>query len=94
MKRYKNTFFYIALMAGTGVWQLLDWYFGSEDPIWHLLFYIFIMPFLSFIYGLMEKELAWYLKLLIIAVAGAAVYLFMANGGLKFDFESLYIVLP
>ena len=94
MKKYGYTILYILLMAGTGVWQLLDWYYGTEDPIWHLLFYIFIMPFLSFIYGLMYKNVVWIIKLLIVIVLTASVYLFMANGGMSMDVENLYIAVP
>ena len=94
MKKYGYTIFYILLMIGTGVWQLMDWYYGTEDPIWHLLFYIFVMPFLSFIYGLMEKNVEWILKLLIVTVLTVSVYLFMANGGMSLDIEDLYIAVP
>ena len=94
MKKYGYTILYILLMTGTGVWQLFDWYYGTEDPIWHLLFYIFVMPFLSFIYGLMEKNASWILKLLIVTVMTVSVYLFMANGGMSLDIEDLYIAVP
>ena len=31
---------YVLLMLGTGVWQLADWYFGKEDPLWHPVFFV------------------------------------------------------
>ena len=52
------------------------------------------MPFLSFVYGAAEKNVKWYLKLLLTAVLSVSVYLFMANGGMSLDYESLYICIP
>lgn len=86
MERYGATAIYAALMLGTGVWQLLDWHFGAEDPIWHLLFYLLIMPFLSFGYGFFagDRYKPWILPLTA-GFLSAFVYAFMSNGGLSLD---------
>ena len=80
--KYGAVALYAALMLGTGVWQLLDWHFGAEDPIWLLFFYFLIMPFLSFGFGLFagEKRKPWILPLLS-GLLSAFVYVFMGNGG-------------
>lgn len=82
MERYGAFALYAALMLATGVWQLLDWHFGAEDPIWHLFFYLLIMPFLSFGFGLFagDKRKPWILPLLA-GLLSAFVYVFMGNGG-------------
>lgn len=86
VQRYGLIAAYAALMLGTGVWQLLDWRYGSEDPIWHLLFYIFIMPLLSGAFGIAlgGGRKAWLFPFLSGGLA-AFVYASMANGGLRFD---------
>ena len=56
---------YVLLMLGTGVWQLADWYFGKEDPLWHLVFYFVVMPVLSFLLGILagDERNAWRIPL-------------------------------
>jgi hypothetical protein len=85
-ERYGLIAAYAALMLGMGVWQLLDWRYGSEDPIWHIFFYLFIMPLLSGAFGLAlgGGRKAWLFPLSSGGLA-ASVYFFMANGGLRFD---------
>ena len=73
MSRYRYTLSYMALMLGRGVWQLLDWYHGTEDPIWHLFFYLLFMPAFSLAHGRIAPFMAAFLTVF--------VYLFMANGG-------------
>ena len=90
MRRYQPLALYALVMAGMGVWQLLDWYYGTEDPIWHLLFYIFLMPLCSLAYGITAgaHKRPW----LVPPVAGgtcALVYICMANGGFSVDSDAL-----
>ncbi len=37
----RNYILYFFSMLAVGAAQLLDWYFGSEDPIWHIFLYSF-----------------------------------------------------
>ena len=81
LKRHFSLVIYALLMFGCGVWQLLDWYYGTEDPIWHLLFYLLFMPALSLAYGFLASG-GWLAPF----TAGgltAFVYFFMANGGVS-----------
>ena len=48
--------FYLLSVIAVGAVQLLDWYFGSEDPIWHVFFYIIVIPVISFIFTLSVRE--------------------------------------
>ena len=90
IKRHFYLVVYAALMLGSGVWQLLDWHYGSEDPIWHLLFYIFFMPAFSLGYGVFSEK-GWFAPL-IAAFLVAFVYILMANGGFSIDhFSTLYL---
>ena len=94
-KKDKTTLIYILLMLAMGIWQLIDWYFGSEDPIWHILFYIFFMPFLSLYYGMAtgDRKDSWTIPLLSSCLS-ALIYVFMANGGISFDSSALQLALP
>ena len=87
--------YYVLLMLGTGVWQLADWYFGKEDPLWHLLFYFVVMPLLSFVLGVLagDGEKAWRLPFGT-ALLTALIYVFMANGGFSFDAGALQLCVP
>ena len=86
---------YVLLMLGTGVWQLADWYYGNEDPLWHLVFYFFAMPFLSFALGVLTGDdgKAWRIPF-VAATLSALIYLFMGNGGLKFGDGALQLCIP
>ena len=79
MLRHSSFVVYTALMLGCGIWQLIDWYCGSEDPIWHILFYIFFMPAFSLAYGFLSEN-SWLAPLIAVFLT-ASVYIFMANGG-------------
>ena len=94
-KKDRITFIYVLLMLGTGAWQLIDWYFGSEDPLWHLLFYIFFMPFLSLYYAVYagDRKKAWMIPLLSGGLS-ALVYVFMGNGGFSLDTGALMLAVP
>lgn len=86
---------YVLLMLGTGVWQLADWYYGNEDPLWHLVFYMFVMPFLSFALGVLagDDRKAWYIPVGA-AVLSALIYIFMGNGGFSVDAGALQLCVP
>ncbi len=74
---------YAAAMLLCGAVQLIDWYFGSEDPIWHLMFYLLFMPAFSLAYGVLGRG-GWCAPL-IAALLAAFVCLFLANGGVSAD---------
>jgi len=86
---------YVLLMLGTGAWQLADWYYGNEDPLWHLIFYFVVMPFLSFALGVFtgDGRNAWCVPLGA-AVLSALVYIFMGNGGFSIDTGAFQLCLP
>ena len=94
-KKDKTTLIYILLMLAMGIWQLIDWYFGSEDPIWHLLFYLFFMPFLSLYYGLAtgDRKNTWIIPLMSGSLS-ALIYIFIANGGFSVDSSALQLAAP
>ena len=86
---------YVLLMLGTGVWQLTDWYYGNEDPIWHLFFYFLMMPVLSFALGLLVgDDRRFFLIPFGAAVLSALIYIFMANGGFSIDTGALQLCVP
>ena len=86
---------YVLLMLGTGVWQLADWYYGNEDPIWHLFFYFLIMPFLSFALGVLigDDRRALFVPFGS-ALLSALIYIFFGNGGLSIDVGALQLCVP
>ena len=90
MKNTLGDILYAAAMLFCGAAQLIDWYFGSEDPIWHLFFYMLIMPVASFIYGVLPvyKVRRW-TRPLFAAFMASLVYLLMANGGPSFSILEL-----
>lgn len=94
--KYKFVFIYTFIIIGLGFWQLIDWYFISEDPIWHIMFYILIIPVISFLYGIcIGNEKNCFIMPFIAYIINLFVYIFMANGGFSFEKESLYLsVVP
>ena len=74
---------YFLSMLAVGAAQLLDWYFGSEDPIWHIFFYIVLIPIISLIFTLLikEKGIALYLFPFYSVLCTAIIYICMGNGG-------------
>lgn len=86
IRRHKYTVIYLLLMTAFGAVQLVDWYFGSEDPLWHIIFYLFFMPAASFIYAFLAgSEISYLLIPFAAGLMAALIYIFMANGGLAFD---------
>ncbi len=75
--------FYLLSVIAVGAVQLLDWYFGSEDPIWHVFFYIIVIPVISFIFTLSvrEKCLSLFIFPFYCVLCTAVVYVCMGNGG-------------
>lgn len=86
---------YILFLLAIGIWQLLDWYFGSEDPIWHLFFYLVLIPGASFFFGLIggEKKYPWIYPFVSMFLVDL-LYVFMANGGPSFDSGAFQIGIP
>ena len=90
INRYAYFIIYMLCMLACGVIQLLDWYYGSEDPIWHILFYIFFMPLFSLSYGFFAgSEKLFFLAPFTAAFLTAFVYIFMANGGFSISITEL-----
>lgn len=86
IRRHKYTVIYLLLMFVFGAVQLVDWYFGSEDPLWHIFFYLFFMPAASVFYAYLAGSERFCLLIPFIAgLTAALIYIFMANGGLAFD---------
>lgn len=82
INKYPSVCVYLLLMLGSGVWQLFDWYYGAEDPIWRFFFYLFFMPVFSFVFGVFagNGRKRWLIPFLAGFLA-AFVYIFMGNGG-------------
>lgn len=92
MNKNKYLYLYIIIMIIIGIIQIIDWYYGSEDPIWHLLFYIYIIPIISFGFGIMDSQL---LTPFISFVMTFLIYIIFGNGGLNFDLDGLKLcILP
>ena len=103
--KYKLNIIYLILMIFFWIWQVLDWWIirAWNDPIWHVLFYLVFMPFVSFIFWVIvwntHKWRAFPIYALIITLF---VFLFFANWGLRIgmNYESLlwygfiYIICP
>jgi hypothetical protein len=83
MNNKKRYIFYALTLFAMGIFQLVDWYFGSEDPIWHVFFYIILIPVASFLFtvGIKEKCLTLFLFPLYCVCCTAVVYVAMGNGG-------------
>lgn len=92
----KNTLvYYILVFILLGLWQILDWYFSSEDPIWHIMFYLFFMPAISFTYCVLQGyKYKFYIPVLTTFVCVTLVYIIFANGGLCFDTNCFTLTLP
>jgi len=86
IKEYSYCMIYVALLLVLGVVQLLDWYHGSEDPLWHIFFYIMVIPVISFCFGIYagDRKEAWIFPVFA-GILTALVYIFMANGGFSID---------
>ena len=92
--KYKFVFIYTFIIIGLGFWQLIDWYFISEDPIWHIMFYILIIPLISLLYGIfIGDEKRCFIMPFVAYVINLLVSIFMANGGYSFEIESLSLCL-
>lgn len=88
----KYTYAYLLIMILIGIIQIIDWYYGSEDPIWHLLFYLYIIPVISFMFGILEPKL---LIPFICFIMTFLIYIIFGNGGLHFDLGGLKIsIIP
>ena len=92
--KYQHAINYNLIIIGLGLWQLIDWHFGSEDPIWHIFFYIVVIPIISFIYGIrIGDKKNCFIMPFIAYLVNLIVYIFMANGGFSFEIESLTLCL-
>ena len=94
-KGYRFLLYYILILIGIGAWQLIDWYFGSEDPTWHLFFYVMVLPVVSFGFGLIagEKPSPWIYPFVSLFLT-ALMYITMGNGGFCSPEGSLQISFP
>ena len=80
----KKRYIVFALMSfALGLLQLADWYFGSEDPIWHIFFYIVVIPIASFAFtvSIPVRCRTLYFFPIYCALCTAVMYIFMGNGG-------------
>ena len=95
LKGNRFILYYVLFLLGMGIWQLLDWYFGTEDPIWHLFFYLLFIPAASFVFGLIagEKRYPWAYPFLSMFLVGL-LYIFMANGGFSIDSGAFQLAVP
>lgn len=90
--KYKFTILYILSVHLVGIWSIVDWNFGTEDPLWHLVFYIIIIPILSFIFGvIVTKEIKVWLIPFIVFISITIIWLVFENGGLALNIEGLHI---
>ena len=103
--KYKLNIIYLTLMILFWIWQVLDWWIirAWNDPIWHVLFYLVFMPFVSFIFWVIvwntHKWRTFPIYALIITLF---VFLFFANWGLRIGMNCesllwywfLYIICP
>ena len=88
MKKQKNKYIliYFIIMILIGLYDYIDWYFISVDPIWHIYIYIYIIPILSFLLGLIESNKKYYYIYPILSIlATSFIYIFMENGGFSID---------
>ncbi len=77
---------YIILMFIIGIIQLINWYLCFDDPLGNILFYIFIIPSISFVLGVLEGNIKRYYLIPLIPLALTFfMYVFMANGRFIID---------
>lgn len=104
-KKYKLNIIYLTLMILFWIWQVLDWRVirAWNDPIWHVLFYLVFMPFVSFIFWVIVWNThKWRIFPIYTLIITLFVFLFFANWGLRIGMncESLlwygfiYIICP
>ena len=104
-KKYKLNIIYLTLMILFWIWQVLDWRVirAWNDPIWHVLFYLVFMPFVSFIFWVIVWDThKWRIFPIYALIITLFVFLFFANWGLRIGMncESLlwygfiYIICP
>lgn len=101
--KYKLNIIYLILMILFWVWQVLDWHFWFNDPLWHVVFYLAFIPFVSFIFWIIFwKTNKWWMFPLYALIVTLFVFLFFANWWLKvsMNFNDLlwygfiYIICP
>ena len=103
--KYKLNIIYLTLMILFWIWQVLDWRVirAWNDPIWHVLFYLVFMPFVSFIFWVIVWDThKWRIFPIYALIITLFVFLFFANWGLRIGMncESLlwygfiYIICP
>ena len=82
--KYKLYIIYTIFMILLWIWQVLDWHFWFEDPIWHVVFYLAFMPFVSFIFWVVVwNTLKWRAFPVYALIITLFVFLFFANWGLR-----------
>ena len=78
--KYKLHIIYAWIILAFWIWQILDRYFWFEDPIWHLVFYICLIPLVTFIFGIViwDNSKRWLFPFYA-ALVEFIVYIFLAN---------------
>ena len=103
--KYKLNIIYLTLMILFWVWQVLDWRVirAWNDPIWHVLYYLAFMPFVSFIFWIIFWNTPkWWMFPLYALIVTIFVFIFFANWWLKLSmnlndllwFGFIYIICP
>ena len=78
--KYKLHIIYAWIILAFWIWQILDRYFWFEDPIWHLVFYICLIPLVTFIFGIViwDNSKRWLFPFYAVLVE-LVVYILLAN---------------
>ena len=103
--KYKLYIIYTIFMIFFWLWQVIDWWIirAWNDPIWHALFYLALMPLVSFIFWILIWNTSkWWIFPFYVLVATLFVFIFFANWWLKIvmNFGDLlwygviYIIFP
>lgn len=84
--KYKLYIIYTIFMIFFWLWQVIDWWIirAWNDPIWHVLFYLALMPLVSFIFWILIWNTSkWWIFPFYVLVATLFVFVFFANWWLK-----------
>ena len=85
-EKYKLNIIYSIFIIFLWIWQVLDWQIFKRwhDPIWHLLFYLAIIPFITFIFWIIIwNKSKWWQFSIFSMLAVILIFLLFANWWLK-----------